>query len=100
MKKVVVLKILGAFEKCLEAFLGTTDHGGVVAEEQAAEHCHHDNADEVGTATPLLRLFFHILGFLSYLFSCLCGCKDTDFFRDAFCRLLLNGVPYVSFSTQ
>ena len=80
MKKVVVLKILGAFEKCLQAFLGTTDHGGVIAEEQTAEHRHHDDADEVGTATPLLRLFFHYLGLLSYLFF------DSLLQRYAFCR--------------
>ena len=68
MKKVVVLKVPGALEESLETFLGSTDHGGVIAEEQSAEHRHHDDADEVGAATPLLRLFFHYLGLLSYLF--------------------------------
>ena len=95
MKKVVVLKILGAFEKCLQAFLGTTDHGGVIAEEQTAEHRHHDDADEVGTATPLLRLFFHYLGLLSYLFLILC-CKDTLFVADTLCCMLLYYVSNVS----
>ena len=95
MKKVVVLKILGTFEKCLQAFLGTTDHGGVIAEEQTAEHRHHDDADEVGAATSLLRLFFHYLGLLSYLFFVL-WCKDTLFDADMLYRMLLNYVSNVS----
>ena len=94
-KKVVVLKIFGPFEEGLETFLGSTDHGGVIAKEQSAEHRHHDDADEVGAATSLLRLFFHYLGLLSYLFFVL-WCKDTLFDADMLYHMLLNYVSNVS----
>ena len=96
MKKVVVLKVRCALEESLEPFLGSTDHGGVIAKEQSAEDRHHDDADEVGAATSLLRLFFHYLGLLSYLFFVL-WCKDTLFAAEMLYRMLLNYVSNVSY---
>ena len=54
--KVVVLKVAGLHEECLQTLLSTRDDGCVITEKQSAENCNKNDGVKIGLTARLLCL--------------------------------------------